>query len=288
MNTVQSFRRILLATDGSEQSAAAAGITAGIAARSRAAVKVVHVWNLEVHHRHGYWDVEVRSEARKLIDSVIALMHRAGVKAEGEILHADSDDVASAVAGEARELDADLVVVGSRGLSDWQSMLRHSVSHQLLVKLDCPLLVVHSPGAPAGAPQRLLLAVAGGDDVAPAVAAAAAVASPGSKVLVVHVAQVVLGAQGYGYVEPEEEASATVARTVAGLTEAGISASGMVAHSTHVGEVVTSIAGEWDADLVVLGSSRMGDLASLVFGSVSHEVLHTSALPVLIAERVGR
>lgn len=282
MTTEQNFKKILLATDGSQESVAAADSTIALARSSNAEVKVVHVWNLEVHHRHGHWDVEVRSEAQQLVDSAVSRMRAAGVGAEGEILHADSDHIATAIAGEARNFNADLVVVGSRGLSDWQAMRKHSVSHQLLAKLDCPLLVVRS--RPAGA-VRIIIAVAGGDDVAPAAGAATAVASPGTKALVVHVAQAIFGAQGFAYVEPEEEASETVARTVKLLTEAGITASALVAHAEPVGDVIAKVAREWDADLIVTGSSRMGDIASAILGSVSHDLLRVSDRAVLIAER---
>jgi nucleotide-binding universal stress UspA family protein len=36
----------------------------------------------------------------------------------------------------------------------------------------------------------------------------------------------------------------------------------------------------------VVGSSRMGDLGSLLVGSVSHGLLHATERPVLVAERV--
>ena len=288
MKTTKRFRRILLAIDGSEQSAAAADRTIALARSSHAEVKLVHVWNLEVHHRHGHWDVEVRSEAEQLVDSVLSRMRGAGVSAEGEILRADSNHVAAAIAGEARNFNADLVVVGSRGLSDWQAMRKHSVTHQLLAKLDCALLVVR--GRPAGSTGalRIVVAVAGGDDIAPAVEAATEVASPGSKALVVHVAQAIFGAHGFAYVEPEAEASETVAGTVKLLTEAGFTASGFVANAEPVGEVIAKVAREWDADLIVTGSSRMGDLASAMLGSVSHDLLKVSERAVLIAERTTR
>src|SRR5579864_8192094 len=126
------FNRILLATDGSEHATAAVGVTSSFARASGAAVRVVHVWNLEVHHRHGVWDVETRSEAGQLISQAVKRLRALGVDADGEISRADNDHVGSAIAGVARQFSADLVVVGSRGLTEWQAMLRHSVSHDVL------------------------------------------------------------------------------------------------------------------------------------------------------------
>ncbi len=289
METAKGFKRILLATDGSESSAAAADAAIALAAASSAEVRVVHVWNLEVHHRHGFWDVEVRSEAEQLVDAVVSRLRAAGVRADREISRADSTHVAGAVAGAARDFKADLVILGSRGLSDWQSMFKHSVSHQVLCALDCPMLVVRGRSAGAtGAALRVLLAIAGGADIAAGVrAATAAAAAPGSKVLVVHVTQAFTGAEGFAYIEPEDEVGATMAAAIKLLSDAGVSAAGMVAHSGPVAQAVAQIASNWQADLVVTGSSRMGDLASLVLGSVSHDLLHSTDRPVLIAERTA-
>jgi nucleotide-binding universal stress UspA family protein len=49
---------------------------------------------------------------------------------------------------------------------------------------------------------------------------------------------------------------------------------------------VAEIAEAWTADVIVVGSSRMGDLGSLMLGSVSHNLLRTTGRPILVAERV--
>jgi nucleotide-binding universal stress UspA family protein len=250
-------------------------------------VRVSHVWNLELHHRHGYWDVEVRSEASKLVDETVMRLFEAGVIAEREIIRADSNHVAAAIAVSAREFGSDLVVVGSRGLSDWQSLTQHSIGHQLLCAVDCPVLIVR--GLPAGAPfkaSRVLLAIAGGGDLVPAVRAALAVAGPDTSVVVMHVAQAMFGVQGFAYVEPDGEIHETMTRACTLVGNAGVNVQGIVAHEGPVAKAVAEIAKDWNADLVVIGSSRMGDIGSLFLGSVSHDLLHMTDRPVLIAERV--
>jgi nucleotide-binding universal stress UspA family protein len=287
----RAFTRILVATDASEASQAAVSIATNFALASGAAIDVVHVWNLELHHRHGVWDVETRADGRELIDSTVDRLQGLGVKASGEILHADNSHIAAAVAEAARRFESDLIVVGSRGLSDWQSLLTtQSVSHQLLTKVACPVLVARGPSPSAEHPaQRVLLAIAGGDDVEPAVNAAVAAASaPGSAALVLHVPIVIFGAQGFAYVESEEEMQASVARATALLKDAGVAVSSVVAAHGPVAETVIDAASNWGADIIVIGSSRMGDLGSLVLGSVMHGLLHSSDRPVLVAERVSR
>ena len=276
-----------MATDGSKAAQAALGLAASLARPCGASVELVHVWNLEVHHRHGVWDVETRQEARSLIDESLIRLRAEGVEARGEIMHADTDHVAAAIAEAAREFGADLVVVGSRGLSDWQSLLQHSVTHQLLSAVDCPMLIVRGESKTHGNDAlRVLLAIAGGDDIIPGVRAAAAAAfAPGSAVLLVHVAQVIFGAQGFAYVEPSEEIKATMTEATARLRGAGITTEAMVAHSGNVAEVIAEVAESWQADVIVTGSSRIGDLGSILFGSVTHKLLRATETPVLVAER---
>jgi nucleotide-binding universal stress UspA family protein len=207
--------------------------------------------------------------------------------AEREICRADSDHVAAALANAAIDFGADLVVVGSHGLSDWQSLIQGSISHQLLSRVDCPLLIVRGWTAAAKSSRQVLLAIAGGDDIVPATnAAIAAAGALGSRVLVVHVAQMITAGQSLVYAETEEEIRATMSKTIELVEKAGIAANGQVARPGPVATVIADVAEEWQADLIVMGSGRTGDLASIVLGSVSHDLLHVSSRPVLIAERV--
>ena len=284
------FSRIILATDGSPESDAAVDWTIAFAKAAAASVDVVHVWNLGVHHRHGVWDVETRSEAESLMNETVTDLSAAGIPAVGQVMHADVTHVAAAIAETARQSQADLVVVGSRGISDWQSMIQHSVSHQLLCALHCPLLIVHAkPDSSKNGFQRVLAAIAGADDVLPAIRAAMAAASePGTEVLVVHVAQSFVGAHGFAYVEPEEEIHATLEQATSLLNEAGIVCKAMIAHAGPVAQVVAKIAAEWRADVIVIGSSRTGDLGSIILGSVTHDLLRASKRALLVAERLPR
>ena len=284
------FKKILLATDGTPQAEAAVDATIRLARFTSALVRVAHVWNLEVHRRQGFWDVETRNAAESLVQETVDRLTNAGLMAEKEVYQADNAHVAAAIAGIAREFGADLVVIGSRGLSDWQSLFQHSVSHQVLAAVDCPVLVVRSESHHGlGSTQRILLAVAGGDDVAPAVKAALAVAqSAPSAVMVVHVAQEIIAVQGYAYVESDDEVRATLESAISPLRAEQIPVESMVLNGSPVAKAIAEVATAWSADLIVVGSSRMRDMASMLLGSVSHSLLHTSDVPVLVAERSPR
>ena len=278
MEHEKSFKRILLATDGSLQAEAAVDATIRLARFTDAVVRVLHVWNFQ----------ETRHEADRLVGDSVSRLTNAGVMAEQELYQADGVHVAAAITTVARQFEAELVVIGSRGLTDWQSIFQHSVSHQVLAALDCPVLVVRSgKHVGIGQTQKILLAVAGGDDVAPAVRAAISVSqSDQPVVLVVHVAQAIIGAQGFAYVESEDEIKATLAAAISQLREAGVQVEGMVLPSGPVASRLIELAMRWNADLIVVGSSRMGDVTGMLLGSVSHQLMHESEVPVLIAERV--
>jgi len=285
-----AFRRIVLATDASRQAEAARHVAAAVAAASGAAVRVVHCWSLELHHRHGTWDAEARAEARRLIDEEVDRLRALGIRADAQLVHADTKHVAAAIAQAVRGFDADLLVVGSRGLSEWRSLFKRSVSHELLRAVDCPTLIVREDAASVlHEPVRVMVAVAGGDDVSPAVDAAIAIANrtPGSRVLVTHVAQALVNSAGWAYVEPSEEIEETLESAVSTLRRAGIAAERKVARPGAVAHALAQVAWEWQADLIVIGSSRTSDLAGIVFGSVTHDLLRETPRPVLVAERVA-
>jgi nucleotide-binding universal stress UspA family protein len=285
----RGFTRILLATDGTPQSEAAAHVAAALAEASGAAVRVVHCWSLEIHHRHGVWDVEIRAEAEKLLADAVDRLHALGLEADGRLMRSDGAHVGSAIAEAARAFGADLVIAGSRGLSDWRSLFEPLVSHQVLSAVDCPVLVIREDAASVlHEPSRVVVAIAGGADVAPAVRAAiAAAAAPGSKVLVTHVIQTVLGLQGAAYVEPNDEIQAMIAEAVAMLKDSGVTAESRVAGPGNVAHTIAQVAWDWQADIIVIGSGRSGDLASIVFGSVTHDLLRDTKRPLLVAERIA-
>lgn len=98
---------------------------------------------VEGNHQRG------RQLLRRLVEAL-----RPGVRIEAELFHGTPEEVLARVA---RQREADEIVVGSRGLGRWRSVVRRSVSHELLRLADRPVLVVPSRAVDSGvtAPWRL-------------------------------------------------------------------------------------------------------------------------------------
>ena len=85
-------------------------------------------------------DFDVLAGPESLHDEVVALLESLGVKAVGHLVEGDP---ASAILDTADDVDADLVVVGSRGLGRATRFLRGSVSSKVASHAKRSVLVVH-------------------------------------------------------------------------------------------------------------------------------------------------
>jgi nucleotide-binding universal stress UspA family protein len=83
----------------------------------------------------------------------------------------------------------------------------------------------------------------------------------------------------------DQEAVEFTRAYVAELEEAGVKARTELRSSQYGGiaRILSVLADDLDAGLVVMGSHGRGDLTALLLGSVAHKVLHLSKRPVLIA-----
>ena len=139
------FEKIVLAVDGSPSSAAAVHTATGFAAKTGAEVEVVHVREHDViPSRAGSGpDLETPVEAQELLSGVVDTLREAGVTAHGTLLHSQTREVARTIIDTADVVGADLIVVGSRGLSPLSSALLGSVSSKLIHDAGRPVLVAH-------------------------------------------------------------------------------------------------------------------------------------------------
>jgi nucleotide-binding universal stress UspA family protein len=133
---------LLLAIDDSKHSQRAADVVQNLAQATKTAVVVLHVHEFAVG-RWGRMRIDASSED-DFATSIAAGLRDAGVQAAVEIREVNYGEVARGILQAADDLDAELIVVGSRGRSDIASLTLGSVSHRLLHTSHRPILVVPS------------------------------------------------------------------------------------------------------------------------------------------------
>jgi nucleotide-binding universal stress UspA family protein len=157
--------RILLATDGSEEAALAAHAAIDLSGRAGAKLHVVHTWQdlrpptLPAMAMDEYSQAyeQYEREARELLKEQAQRLRSAGGTVAGT--HLKKGRPAEEIAYLAQELEADLVVVGSRGLGLVKRLVVGSVSERVVQLDPCPTLVVRG-GEGSWPPSRVIV----GDD----------------------------------------------------------------------------------------------------------------------------
>jgi nucleotide-binding universal stress UspA family protein len=135
------FERILLAVNGSPSSWRAVDVAADIGQKYGAEVVVLHVREQQATSL-GLYMVEQPDEDADFVEEIVRRLKDAGVSARSEVQTAPLSSVPHVILEMARELDAGLIVMGSRRLSDWEGLYLASVSHRVLHLADCPVFVV--------------------------------------------------------------------------------------------------------------------------------------------------
>jgi nucleotide-binding universal stress UspA family protein len=132
---------MLLAVDGSEHSAKTVPVAADLAKKYEASVTVLHV--REFSKRFGT-DVEIdpEDETKAYVDGVLAELAAAGIAARGELRRVQSGQVPREIIDVASEVGAGLIVMGTRGRTEWQSLLVGGVAHKVTAHAPCPVLLV--------------------------------------------------------------------------------------------------------------------------------------------------
>ncbi len=134
------FEKIVLAIDGSPDSKKAITVTRDLGKAHKAQVLVVHV------HEHAYGRgapalPETPEEAQSLVDKCVADLGKAGLKVNGEVLHAIFGRAAGSIVKAADDSSAGLIIMGTRGRSNLAGLLLGSVSHKVIQLAHCPVLV---------------------------------------------------------------------------------------------------------------------------------------------------
>jgi nucleotide-binding universal stress UspA family protein len=137
------FKTIVWSTDGSEHAQRALPYVKGLAREDGATITIVHV----VERIEGAGAVgiprradesELQAQLKELADDLSEEGFSVSLVIRGDVGVRPAHEIVDV----ARELGADLIVVGSRGLSAIGGLLLGSVAHRLLHIAPCPVLVM--------------------------------------------------------------------------------------------------------------------------------------------------
>jgi nucleotide-binding universal stress UspA family protein len=295
--------RVLLATDGSESANNAVETVRSLALPAGSVVHLVAVLPSTPELFGAAWDAYIPGDAEAIerqmvdeldaaLDGVKARLERPGVTVEEEVLRGRA---ATRIVEAANAFQADIAVVGSRGLGAWKRLLLGSVSAEIVDHASCPILVARRPSV-----GTVIL----GDDGSEGSRAAAHLlarfpALAGNRVKVVAVAEI-LNAAALGFspavsgafmtemiestAEAEERLGEVTQVTAAILGQAGIRTETEVLAGDPAHELVR-LARASEADLVVVGTTGLTGVARAVLGSVARNVLINARCSVLVVHR---
>lgn len=135
------FERILVAVDGSPQSGKTILVAVDLARRYGSVVTVIHVREYE---RYEGSDVDLGPPipAEDLVNSVLATFREEGVDARGEIRRVSPGNTPQQIIEVAAVSHADLIIMGSRGMTEWKSLLLGGVANKVVHHATCPVLLV--------------------------------------------------------------------------------------------------------------------------------------------------
>ena len=288
-----SLTSVTVATDFSAESIAAAQVAAtwlrtfGEPA-ARPQLHLLHVgWPIE---RVDDPEIESRTLRPKLLD-IEQLLATPGVAPIASHV-VWSNRPAAAIAGWARKLGCDLLVLGTTGRSGLRDRLLGSVASSLARQAPCAVLLVPAAAAhersDTGEPQ--LNCVVAAVDFSPASLAAAdwvsAAFAPGARHVLVHVteppdaADLATGGQELRARLVEHaraEASARLTRLFPGTPQAGL----QTASGRPADELLRS-ARAWIADLICIGGHTHPHGMWGMLGTTAEHLIHISHVPVLI------
>jgi nucleotide-binding universal stress UspA family protein len=294
--------RILLAVDGSVCSDRAVALVGSLHLPPGSVVRVVSVQELFRDALAMSWaamgdagiDTETEDEAdarqrREAVARAEAALLPMGATIEGFLLHGRP---ASSIVDEAAEMEADLVVVGSRGHGTIATMVLGSTASEVVDHAPCPVLVARG---------ETLGPVVFADDGSHSARTAEAVFTTwpvfkAEHVTVLTVAEVAVPVSaGFtpgmydqaleSYTRSADEARQETEREATGeahrLVDAGFAAEAVTLEGDPAAEIVR-YAAERGVGTIVMGTRGHTGLARLILGSVARNVLMHASCSVLV------
>jgi nucleotide-binding universal stress UspA family protein len=277
LSPVGRFETILLATDGSEFSAAAETIAVELARRCGAHLLVTRVVLTNPEYEALVPDRVQKAEddAQGQIDRVAETAKAGGVRAETVLRH--GADPYHEVVRVADEKHADVVVIGRRNRSDLARLMVGDSTAKVIGLASCSVLVVPRD---TRMPEKGVLVATDGSRLGDA-AAYSAVRLVGKCNLPLTAVSIVPEDSAS---DERSEAQAAVERVRNAAAKEQINVEAILREGGRPDTVILDTARAEGADMIVVGSHGRTGLSRLMMGSVSERVIGNADCPVLVVK----
>ena len=291
------IRNVLVATDFSETSEGGLRWGAEIARAQHAKLILVHALRLPSIATPYVpvppdLDLELEQQVTARLAEIATRLADAGFQLETDIRH---DDPAVAIRDAALHWQADLAVIGTRGLSGLEHLILGSVAERVISIAPCPVLSVHPGDYDRHRPLRKILVPTDFSDEARRSAELVldliAERAKGELILL-HAYHVPVEYSAYGALPTSWSFFDQVPRTAkteldkwaSHLSSSGWKVTTQIAEGTPA-SVIVRLAKELDVDLVAMGTHGRSGLKAFMLGSVARRVVQHAPCPVLTVRR---
>ena len=273
--------KVLLATDGSEEVEPATEAAVDLARMGGSELHVTHVWHdVPGPYRHGFVKRELHRQGQETLDEQVKKIEQGGGEVAGA--HLRGGRTTEQVIGLVDELDAGLLVLGSRGLQGLRRILIGSHSEDIVHHARRPVLVVRC-GEDVWPPNRVVV----GDDLSADARQAGELAASVAKLLGARMLLLHAGPpQGSGEAGPRSEEKL---EERAGELEAvlGERPQTRVVEGDPAEALIESAREGDRPTLVAVGSRGLGVVERVRMGSVSTKVIRAALEAILVHPYAG-
>ncbi|MDH3254650.1 MAG: universal stress protein [Acidobacteriota bacterium] len=236
---------------------------------------------------------EIRQAALARLDETANRARESGIEATSDLLLGiPSQSILECAADE----DADLIIMGTRGLSGVEHLLLGSTAERVVQRSRCPVLAVHPEDAVEKPEVRSMLVPTDfSEDAARATRAALALLRKqpsDTKLTLLHVYHLPFEYTAYGTVptswdyfkDVEGAAKDRISETADSLREEGLTVETRTVEG-YPPEVIVAVAKGIGCDMIAMGTHGRTGLAHLLLGSTAERVVQHAPCPVLTVRR---
>ena len=136
------YNKVLVAIDHSAISERVLAAATELAVSPDCEIEILHLREREVIGRLGQVPTESDTEAEDQVDAAVRKIAESGLRARGTVRDSLFGQAAREIVEEARRIQADVIVMGSRGRGDLAGLLLGSTAHKVVHLTDRPVLIV--------------------------------------------------------------------------------------------------------------------------------------------------